>query len=281
VLVGITIICNLALPRSRLFIITQHVLLSLIVLLSTTTDAVSFPPASGVFQTIGDEQHIPDNVVTRLLQDNQGFIWIGTPSGLIRYDGYRFKRYLRVANKINSLGGNFIVDMTITPDGKMWVISEPGGIAIYQPDTDDFQRLHLAADTAQQKIEQYTRTLTSDSDGTVWLGGRNGFMSMSSTGSDLTFYDFDNDMASNLTQIRVLLSTEDSLFIGAKEGLFVLNKAGKQLKKVNLPFNTDNAVTQVLSLALDNSGNLWIGTANQGLFRLALLSGFSEKITPR
>ena len=159
VLVGITIICNLALPWSRLVIIAQHILLLLIVLLSPTTHSVPFPPASGIFQTIGDEQHIPDTVVTRLLQDSQGFIWIGTPSGLIRYDGYRFKRYLHMANKENSLGGNFIVDMTITPDGKMWVISEPGGVAIYQPDTDDFQRLNLTADTAQQKIE--SRSLCS------------------------------------------------------------------------------------------------------------------------
>ena len=278
VLVGITIICNLALHWARLLTITQQFMLLILLLLSLTIEAVSFPPASGVFQTIGDEQDIPDNVVTRLLQDSQGFIWVGTPSGLIRYDGYRFKRYPHIADQQNSLGGNFIVDMTITPDGKMWVISEPGGVAIYQPDTDDFQRLDLASDSAGHKIEQYARTLTTDSVGTVWLGGRNGFMSMDSSGSDLAFYNFDHDMASSLTQVRVLLSIDNSLFIGAKEGLFLLDKLSKQVKKVTLPFSTDNAVTQVLSLALDNNGNLWIGTANQGLYRLELLSGLSEKI---
>ena len=62
VLVGITIICNLALHWARLLTITQQFMLLILLLLSLTIEAVSFPPASGVFQTIGDEQDIPDNV---------------------------------------------------------------------------------------------------------------------------------------------------------------------------------------------------------------------------
>lgn len=36
---------------------------------------------------------LPDNNVRFLLQDKKGFIWMGTPGGLYRYDGYFFTAY--------------------------------------------------------------------------------------------------------------------------------------------------------------------------------------------
>ncbi|MBZ9610142.1 ligand-binding sensor domain-containing protein [Rheinheimera maricola] len=97
----------------------------IMLLLYPAVAAVPFPPETGLFQPIGDEEQIPDNVVTRLLQDQQGFIWIGTPAGLLRYDGYRFRRYTQQTNSKNSLAGNFVIDMLLRPDGNIWVITEP------------------------------------------------------------------------------------------------------------------------------------------------------------
>jgi len=36
---------------------------------------------------------LPEEFVRGLAQDNQGFIWFGTQSGLVKYDGYHFKVY--------------------------------------------------------------------------------------------------------------------------------------------------------------------------------------------
>ncbi len=41
----------------------------------------------------GQEDGLNNQVVTCLLQDRTGFIWVGTQSGLFRYDGKRFERY--------------------------------------------------------------------------------------------------------------------------------------------------------------------------------------------
>lgn len=231
-----------------------------------------------MFQTIGDEHQIPDNVVTRILEDTQGFLWIGTPSGLIRYDGYRFKRYLHSAAQDNSLGGNFIVDLTLDADGNLWIISEPGGVAMYRPQQDDFQRLTFADDATQRRLTRYARTLISDEQGLLWLGGRDGFMSMDRLASTAHFYEFDNTTASALTQVRALISINNSIFIGAKEGLFMFDQGSQRLDKLPLPFDSNNAVTQVLSLTRGTDDSLWIGTANQGLFRLNLTNGYSEKV---
>ena len=57
------------------------------------------------FQTVGDEESIPLGIITALTQDGQGFLWIGTQKGLVRYDGYRFRRFQFNNNDPQSLGG--------------------------------------------------------------------------------------------------------------------------------------------------------------------------------
>ena len=43
------------------------------------------------FTAVGDSRSINDGVVTALAQDDRGLIWIGTPVGLVRHDGYQLR----------------------------------------------------------------------------------------------------------------------------------------------------------------------------------------------
>src|SRR5215475_2293211 len=63
--------------------------------------AAMFSAASGAeglrrdfnFQTIGSDQGLAQNSVTAILQDRTGYLWVGTPAGLQRYDGYAFRTF--------------------------------------------------------------------------------------------------------------------------------------------------------------------------------------------
>lgn len=46
-----------------------------------------------IFRHIGQSDGLLHNVVSTLVQDKRGFIWIGTKNGLQRYDGSRFVNY--------------------------------------------------------------------------------------------------------------------------------------------------------------------------------------------
>ncbi len=52
---------------------------------------------------ITTEQGLSGNIITKILQDRKGFIWILTSQGLNRYDGYRFKFYGYNAKDSNSI----------------------------------------------------------------------------------------------------------------------------------------------------------------------------------
>jgi ligand-binding sensor domain-containing protein len=69
------------------------------------------------------------------IQDRDGFLWIGTQNGLIRYDGYEQVIY---RTGPNSVSGDLISSIIEDEDGILWIGSQGGGIDRYDKDTNQF-----------------------------------------------------------------------------------------------------------------------------------------------
>jgi signal transduction histidine kinase/ligand-binding sensor domain-containing protein/DNA-binding response OmpR family regulator len=80
---------------------------------------------------------LSNNRVNCLYQDLSGFMWFGTPTGLNRYDGYKFKVFKHKANENNSLVDNYVIGIYEGPDKKMWVLTHKG-LCVYSPETESF-----------------------------------------------------------------------------------------------------------------------------------------------
>ena len=79
------------------------------------------------------------NQVNAILKDTDGFLWLGTMSGLDRYDGYSFKIFSKQPGDSTSLFDNFILSLSELPDGKMWVQTRAGP-CIYDSYTEKFDK---------------------------------------------------------------------------------------------------------------------------------------------
>ncbi|MEN9867722.1 MAG: hypothetical protein RL748_3312, partial [Pseudomonadota bacterium] len=99
------------------------------------------------FDNIGDAEAIPAAVVTALAQDRRGLIWIGTQQGLVRYDGYRFRKFLHQASDPFSLAGDYVNALWAAPDGRLWVGTGSDGLSVYDPASDHFE--HFRHDARQ------------------------------------------------------------------------------------------------------------------------------------
>src|SRR5665213_1585235 len=75
-------------------------------------------------QTWVMENGLPQNTVTALLQTQDGFIWLGTEAGLVRFDGNSFQVYDR--NSEAAMPGNDICCLLEGPDGALWVGTSEG-----------------------------------------------------------------------------------------------------------------------------------------------------------
>ena len=107
--------------------------------------------------------------VRRLKQTPDGYLWLATRGGLVRFDGVRFSTF--TAASAEGLESSTFQDMVADPDGSLWVASFDGGIAHYQAGKfrSYTSRDGLPSDNVQ--------SLYRDSRGVLWAGTRHGEIS--------------------------------------------------------------------------------------------------------
>lgn len=108
------------------------------------------------------------SAVNCIYQDYAGFLWIGTRDGLVRYDGYKFKRFQYQYADSLSLPGNTIYGITGDTSGTLILLADKGLIK-YSSRTGSFSNL--------RKLNQYLTgsgqgeilDILMEPDGTLWL----------------------------------------------------------------------------------------------------------------
>lgn len=95
-----------------------------------------------VFTNYTSADGLSNNEVTCLIMDRQGFLWVGTLSGLNRFDGKRFIFYHSLATDSSTISGNTINDLMTDSDGTLWVATAYG-VCYYIPEKNIFQRVPL------------------------------------------------------------------------------------------------------------------------------------------
>jgi len=83
------------------------------------------------FERVTNQNGLSNNQVNCILQDQRGFIWIGTNDGLNRYDGNYFTVFHNRPGDSTSISGNMITGLTEDKNGVLWIISADGGLSRY------------------------------------------------------------------------------------------------------------------------------------------------------
>ena len=89
------------------------------------------------FSRLDIAKGLSHNEVNCIFKDSKGFVWLGTLSGLNRYDGYSFKVFKHDLRDSSSINDDLIVRIVQGPGYKLW-ISTGKGFTIYDPLTEKF-----------------------------------------------------------------------------------------------------------------------------------------------
>ena len=81
---------------------------------------------------------LASNIVETVLQDRQGYLWIGAFNRLTRYNGYSFKNYYHKHNESTTLSFKFIRAICENADGKLWIGTFGGGLNLFDPESETF-----------------------------------------------------------------------------------------------------------------------------------------------
>ncbi|HEY1012527.1 MAG TPA: two-component regulator propeller domain-containing protein [Herpetosiphonaceae bacterium] len=135
------------------------------------------PQTSLRFQRLSVDDGLPSNYVTSILQDQAGFLWFGTASGLARYDGYRFVVYRAEPGDPGSLASSQINGLYQDPAGMIWIATQGGGLNRFDPRTERFTRYESGGPDGVAGAS--IQAISGDGAGAVWFatgGGEQGYL---------------------------------------------------------------------------------------------------------
>lgn len=234
------------------------------------------------FTHLTADDGLVQNSIEAILQDRQGFIWVGTLAGLSRYDGYRFTTYRHDPDNPNSLSHNYVRDLFEDEEGMIWIATEGGGMNKFDPHTETFT--HYLPDPKNLNSLAGDRVfhIFQDSAGNFWFvgGGLTGLNRFNPITQTYTRYLSDPKDPTSFQGGGVFDMAED------KQGYLWL-AAGHLLARYDPQTDTFAYYTpptdekRLTVLQWDSAGNLWIGgTAGFYYFDLERES-FTHYATPQ
>lgn len=196
------------------------------------------------------DRGLPQNTVQCLLQSHDGYLWIGTQSGLARYDGQRFTIFDR--NNTPAFRRDNILCLAEGPDHALWIGTTDGFLRLRDHTFTYFNTVALGLP------HTYVWSICPSQNGRVWIGA-GGVLAR-----------FQNEQwiaATNLPIGRLHSLFEDNLgqlWIGADDGLFRRTPdSGRPAMIEGIAWR--NQTSGASGLYQDRQGNIWFGA--DGLVR--------------
>jgi diguanylate cyclase (GGDEF)-like protein len=236
------------------------------------------------------DQGLPQASANAIVQDAEGYLWIGTFGGLIRFDGVEIV-------PITALGscGSRILSLAVSPDGSIWIGSERAGLCVYrngvirdvtpadgQP-LGGVANLEITADgtvyaatghgvlrihlDSQERLgkanglpHENALAFARHPDGKLWVATREGLCILEGSRCEVPSWS----QPVRHAMIEAILHARDgSTWIGSKSGLHRFRDG--RLETIW----SATRETRIRSLLEDRSGSIWAALEPGGLMRVS------------
>jgi signal transduction histidine kinase/ligand-binding sensor domain-containing protein/DNA-binding response OmpR family regulator len=226
-------------------------------------------PLEPNFDHITVNEGLSHSDAMEVIQDHEGFIWIGTNKGLDRYDGTKIKNYPFLVSSAYSLSDNRIRSLHVDGAGDLWVGTENGGLNYYDRIKDRFVRINSTLfgkeyHSVSTVLERAFVTSITACQDLLYVGTFSNGVFVIQRGELGNFISirraplpFEKSYDYSVTDIKT--TSEKEVLAGtASEGLFVVrNNDHPNLEKIQFPSDS------IQALHVDQDNNLWIGASQK------------------
>jgi ligand-binding sensor domain-containing protein/signal transduction histidine kinase len=248
----------------------------------------------GIMRLWHSADGLPSESVTAIIQTHDGFLWVGTSAGLVRFDGVKFTELQLTASSTNKL--IFVTALCEDSRGSLWIGTQHNGL--FQL-AEGKLRHYVAQDGLP---DDNVTSLAADNHDQVWIGSKSGLNLWTGHGfkSYTTRDGLPDELVSGVNVARsgtVWITTRAGMcrfidrhitpylfrtesqgrspeYLGAYEDrqgnlwafgdTYLINLA--EGKRFNYFRSSESASVRIWSLCEGRDGRLWIGTSGRGLF---------------
>ncbi len=222
------------------------------------------------FERFGLDDGLSNQLVTCVIRDKTGYLWVGTEKGLNRYDGYGFKHFLPDTKNKTSLRDSAISALLEDRKGNLWVGTKVGGLHLFDRRTETFHVFQHGAKSSNGVSDNRIYRIYEDAGGNLWIGTAGGLDKVVWDGQSpetirFTSFRYDANNPESLSHNRVTAMAQDSagrLWVGTKLGLNrMVSETPARFERFLNDKNVPNSLpdNEVYSLLFDKENNLWIG----------------------
>lgn len=134
------------------------------------------------FNLISRLDGLPNNAVSSIQQDTRGFMWVGTQSGLTRYNGRDFTTYESVPFADNSLPHNLVQTLYYEEDRDTLWAGTYGGLSRFKIEANDFTTFANDPDNPSSLEDNLVIAIVRGPNEALWVGTQNGLYRMEEEG---------------------------------------------------------------------------------------------------
>lgn len=196
------------------------------------------------FRNYSIEVGLSESVAETMIQDERGYIWVGTGYGLNRFDGISFKQYYEE----DGLASNDVHSLYQDRNGTIWAGTE-FGVSVLREDT-------LVTPESLTPLSSYPIiAITEDPVGNLWFGTESDGAWMLRNNGELI--SVNETMGISMERVQTIFASKDgTIWIGSRDGLV-------RIKNDNIQYHTiENGLphNRIRHITGDSFGRIWIGT---------------------
>jgi len=194
---------------------------------------------------------LPEQTVQSFAQTPDGYLWVGTTGGLLRFDGAHFVLFDR--QNTPELHENSVFCLMLAHDGTLWIGTDGGGIISYAG--GQFR----SWPGLNGQTTDFVRVLFEDTDRSIWAGTDGGLLHLENN----RFTRIDGTPAFGAISIHSIYRDRSGRLWAGGSRLVLVN--GRSATTYSL--GSESSQNQVKSILQTNDGTLWVGTVT-GLNRM-------------
>ncbi len=213
------------------------------------------------FKHLTREDGLSQSWAHSIIQDKYGFMWIGTESGLNRYDGHSFRVYKNNYRDQYSISNNCVLALFENSNGDLWVGTRKG-LNLYDRKNDKFIRY--------PRLSERITSITEDKNKILWVGTDVGLYTLDLKNDSINTYSSPGDLSRNSVSrlvsgeiLKIYVDSKNNVWIGSSRGLHLYVRDNNSFINYYHDEKNPNSISsdEIRPILEDNAGRLWMGTS--------------------